>query len=164
MGLPKYKRTPWHDDALLCFSDLLLCKIFARWVYQNTNARNDMTMRCFVVGSMRLYLGKIFARWVYQNTNARNDTTMRCLLSARCVCIGVKYLQDGFTLRWLKVRLFCSQQWTLRGLKRWRVFGTITAGPGRLHQNVLISLPKLVGDSFKFNTELPTTSKLRHFF
>jgi hypothetical protein len=50
-------------------------------------ARNDMTMR--------LYLCKIFARWVYKNTNARNDMTMRWFLSALCVCIFVKYLQDG---------------------------------------------------------------------
>ncbi len=26
---------------------LYLCKIFARWVYKDTNARDDMTMRCF---------------------------------------------------------------------------------------------------------------------
>ncbi len=51
MGLQQYKRTQWHDDALL------------------------------VVGAMRLYRGKIFARWVYNNTNARNDMMMRCLLS-----------------------------------------------------------------------------------
>jgi hypothetical protein len=96
-------------------------KIFARWVYKDTNARDDMTMRC---GLMRLYRGKIFARWVYPYTNTRDEmTTMRCFFSglylckifarwvykttnARdallfflhgCVCIGVKYLQDGFT-------------------------------------------------------------------
>ncbi len=43
-----------------------------------------------------LYRGKIFARWVYRNTN--DMTTMRCFfLLNGCVCIGVKYLQDGFT-------------------------------------------------------------------
>jgi hypothetical protein len=47
---------------------------------------------------VRLYRGKIFARWVYPYTNARNDMTMmHCFLSDWCVCIGVKYLQDGFT-------------------------------------------------------------------
>ncbi len=108
---------------------LYFCKIFARWVYNNTNARHDMTMRCFVsdgcvcifvkylpdgftkiqthamthddalrcVGWMRLYRGKIFARWVYPYTNARDDMTMRCFVSDGCVCIFVKYLQDGFT-------------------------------------------------------------------
>ncbi len=71
MGLQKYKRTRWHDDDALLFSS----------------------------GWMRLYRGKIFARWVYRNTNARDDmTTMRCFfLLDGCVCIGVKYLQDGFT-------------------------------------------------------------------
>jgi hypothetical protein len=44
---------------------------------------------------MRLYRGKIFARWVYKNTNARDDMTT--FLLDGCVCIGVKYLQDGFT-------------------------------------------------------------------
>ncbi len=57
-----------------------------RLVYNNTNARDDMTMRCDF-GLVRLYRGKIFARRVYNNTNARNDMTMRCLLSERCVCI-----------------------------------------------------------------------------
>jgi hypothetical protein len=37
-------------------------KIFARYVYKNTNAGGDTTMRCFVFGWMRLYRGKIFAR------------------------------------------------------------------------------------------------------
>ncbi len=93
--LQQYKRTQWQDDALLVVGAMRLYrgKIFARWVYNNTNARNDMTMRC----SMRLYLCKIFARWAYNNTNARNEMTMRCLLSERCVCIFVVYLQDGFT-------------------------------------------------------------------
>ncbi len=59
----------WHDDALLFFP-----------------------------GWLRLYRGKIFARWVYPYTNARDDmTTMRCFFRDGCVCIGVKYLQDGFT-------------------------------------------------------------------
>ena len=36
MGIPKYKRTRWHDEALLCFGlvRLVLCKILARWVYK----------------------------------------------------------------------------------------------------------------------------------
>jgi hypothetical protein len=105
-------------------------KIFAGCVYNNTNARDDTTMRCFfpkqcvcifvkylqdgftiiqthamtrrrcvafLFKAMRLYRGKIFARWVYNNTNARDDTTMRCFFSKPCVCIFVKYLQDGFT-------------------------------------------------------------------
>jgi hypothetical protein len=72
------------DDALLLFLDALLfvsgwmrlylCKIFARWVYKNTNARDEspVTRRCvaFFPGWMRLYLCKIFSRWVYKNTNA----------------------------------------------------------------------------------------------
>jgi hypothetical protein len=33
---------------------------------QNTNARNETTMRCFCCRLMRLYLGKLFARWVYK--------------------------------------------------------------------------------------------------
>ncbi len=67
--------------------------------------------RCVAVfyGWLRLYRGKIFARWVYKTTNARDDmTTMRCFfwtdafvsfknILDGCVCIGVKYLQDGFT-------------------------------------------------------------------
>jgi hypothetical protein len=57
---------------------LHLCEILARWVYKNTNARDDTTMRCFCSGLVRLYRGKIFARWVYKNTNACDDTTMRC--------------------------------------------------------------------------------------
>ncbi len=59
-------------------------------------------MRCFFFGWMRLYRGKIFARWVYNNTNARNESqvTRRCVafFSDGCVCIEVKYLQDGFTI------------------------------------------------------------------
>ncbi len=53
-------------------------KIFARWVYPYTNARDDTTMRCFFSGLVRLYLGKLFARWVYPYTNARDDMTRRC--------------------------------------------------------------------------------------
>ncbi len=66
------------------------------------SARNDMTMRCFVFGLMRLYRGKIFARWVCKNTNAR-DITLRCLLLERCVCIFVVYLQDG--VQWSEQKL-----------------------------------------------------------
>ncbi len=108
------------------------CKIFARWVYKNTNACDDMTFVvrvssdwcvcigvkywqdgftpiqthamtwwwcvAFFFGLVRLYRGKIFARWVYPYTNARDDMTMmRCFFSDWCVCIGVKYLQDGFS-------------------------------------------------------------------
>ncbi len=78
MGLQKYKRMRCVVFGLV---RLYIGKIFARWVYKNTNARNDMTMRCFF-GLVRWYRGKIFARWVYKNTNARNDMTMRW-----CVCI-----------------------------------------------------------------------------
>jgi hypothetical protein len=63
---------------------LVLCKIVARWVYNNTNARDDMTMRWFFSDEwhwMRLYRGKIFASWVYKNTNARDDMTMRWFFS-----------------------------------------------------------------------------------
>ncbi len=141
MGLPTYRRTRWHDDALLLFrvgievkylqdgftkiqthamtrrcvafvpdwcvcirarnprfyfvhagtkprfltinghqesgipcSGLYLCKIFA--IYKNTNARDDTTRRCFCFGLARLYRGKIFARWVYPYTNARNDDAL----------------------------------------------------------------------------------------
>ncbi len=37
-------------DALLGFGlvRLVLCKIFARWVYNNTNARSDTTMHCLL--------------------------------------------------------------------------------------------------------------------
>ncbi len=79
MGLQKYKRTQWDDDALPFFSDGCVCifVIFARWVYKNTNARNETTMRCFFIRWMRLYLCDIFARWAYKNANARNDTTMQ---------------------------------------------------------------------------------------
>ncbi len=128
MGLPKYKRTRWHDDdALLCFGlvRLFIGKLFARWVYQNTNARDDTTtMRWFVSDwcvcilvkylqdgftqiqthamtrrrCVALFRIGAFARLVYQNTNARDDTTtMRCFVSDWCVCFLVKYLPDGFT-------------------------------------------------------------------
>ncbi len=165
MGLPLYKHTQWHDDALLIFGlvRLYIGKIFARCVYINTNARNDTTMqstespilfrscghetpfsdqkgaskigdsvlcddallfvsdwkylqdglkkiqthamtrRCvaFCFGLVRLYRGKIFARWVYKNTNARKLTQWQddalLVVSDWCVCIEVKYLQDGFT-------------------------------------------------------------------
>jgi hypothetical protein len=43
---------------------------------QNTNARNDTTMRCFLFGWMRSYLCKIVARWVYKHDDsfiARDD-------------------------------------------------------------------------------------------
>jgi hypothetical protein len=97
------------DEALLGFFGLVrlnLSKLFARWVYKNTNARDDMTMRCFCFGLVRLYLSKLFARWVYKNTNARDDMTMRCFFcfglvrsrhSEPCACILVNDLQDGFT-------------------------------------------------------------------
>ncbi len=41
MGLQRYKRTQGHDDALLLFGLVRLYrgKIFARWVYKDTNAR-----------------------------------------------------------------------------------------------------------------------------
>jgi hypothetical protein len=70
-------------------------KIVARWVYKDTNARDDDAF--LLVGSMRLYRGKIVARWVYKDTNARDDMTMRCFFLDGCVCIGVNYWQDGFT-------------------------------------------------------------------
>jgi hypothetical protein len=44
MGLQKYKRMRCVVFGLV---RLCLCKIFARRVYKNTNARNDMTMRFF---------------------------------------------------------------------------------------------------------------------
>ncbi len=55
-------------------------KIFARCVYKNTNARDDMTMRCFFSGWMRLYRGKLFARLLYKITNACDDIddVVRC--------------------------------------------------------------------------------------
>jgi hypothetical protein len=64
------------DDALLVVRSmrLYLGKLFARWVNQNTNARNDSANRA-----------------------TANDMTMRCLLSVRGVCIFENYLQDGFT-------------------------------------------------------------------
>ncbi len=58
---------------------------------------DDTTMRCFFCGLVRLYRGKIFARWLYKiQTYAM---TRRCVafFVDWCVCIGVKYLQDGFT-------------------------------------------------------------------
>jgi hypothetical protein len=68
MGLPLYKRTRWHDDALLFSGWMRLYrgKIFARCVYNNTNARNEMTMRCCFSGWLRLYRGKILASWAYK--------------------------------------------------------------------------------------------------
>jgi hypothetical protein len=46
--------------------------------------------------------GSAAERWVYNNTNARNESpvTRLCvaLFSDGCVCILVKYLQDGFTI------------------------------------------------------------------
>jgi len=89
---------------------LYLCKIFARWVYKNTNARDDMTMRCFFFGWVRLYLCKIFARWVYKNTNARDDMTMRCFFFGWVRLYLCKILarwvykntnaRDDMTMRW----------------------------------------------------------------
>ncbi len=81
MGLQKYKRTRWHDDALL-FSDWCVC-IGVNYLQDGFTKiqTHAMTWRCvaFVFGLVRLVLGKIlFARWVYKNTNARNDMTMRC--------------------------------------------------------------------------------------
>jgi hypothetical protein len=76
--------------TMRCFFGLVrlyIGKIFARWVYPYTNARNDMTMRC-VFGLVRLYRGKIFARWAYHNTNARNDMTMRCFFGLVRLYIG----------------------------------------------------------------------------
>jgi hypothetical protein len=67
----------WGELPTTGLVRLFLGKIFARWVYKNTNARDDTTMRCFF-GLVRLFLGNIFARWVYKDTNARDDTTMRC--------------------------------------------------------------------------------------
>jgi hypothetical protein len=56
---------------------------------------------------------KIFARWVYKNT--KHEMT-RCVALEFDALHCVKYLQDGFT--WL--------------------FGTVTTGPWRLLQNILI--------------------------
>ncbi len=67
----------WRCVAFFKAMRLYRGKIFARWVYPYTNARNDMTMRCFFFKAMRLYRGRIFARWVYPYTNARDDMTMR---------------------------------------------------------------------------------------
>ncbi len=104
-GIPCYG----HDDALLFVSDWCVCievnYLQGGFTKIQTHA---MTWRGVAFcGLVRLYRGKIFARWVYKNTNARNDMTMRCVLSDWCVCIGVKYLQDGFTkykrTRWVGV-------------------------------------------------------------
>jgi hypothetical protein len=88
-------------DVMRCFFfglvRLVLCKIFARWVYKNANAHDDTMMRCCFFGLVRLVLCKIFARWVYKNTNAHDDTTLRSFVSDLCVWFFVKYLQDGFT-------------------------------------------------------------------
>ncbi len=66
----------------------------------NRGFRGLMTWRCvaFCVGWVRLYRGKIFARWVYKKgkrTQWHDDALL--FLSDWCVCIEVKYSQDGFT-------------------------------------------------------------------
>ena len=50
-GFPKIQThaITWRGVAFVSgLVRLVLCKILARWVYQNTNARDDMTRRCFV--------------------------------------------------------------------------------------------------------------------
>ncbi len=77
---------------------LYFCRIFARWVYNNTNARNEWHDDALLFfGWMRLYLCRIFARFTIIQTHAM---TWRCVafFSKQCVCIEVKYLQDGFTI------------------------------------------------------------------
>ncbi len=58
---------------------LYLCKIFARWVYKNTNARDDTTMRCFfllggtaAVGNSPLILDESPFRRIRQMVKPRN--------------------------------------------------------------------------------------------
>ncbi len=77
MGLQKYKRTRRDDDTLLFFSDWCVC-IFVK---QNTNARDDTTMRCFVsdwcVCILVNYLQDVFTK---MQTHA---TTRRCVVFFR---------------------------------------------------------------------------------
>ncbi len=76
MGLQRYKRT--RCDALLCFGlvRLVLCKILARWVYKDTNARDDTMMR---------HLANILP--LYKRIHPKKKATHRHVIA--CVCIIV---------------------------------------------------------------------------
>ncbi len=116
----------WHDDdALLFFLDGCVC-IEVKYLQDGCTKiqTHAMTWRCvaFFHGWLRLYRGKIFARWVYPYTNARDDmTTMRCFFLDGCVCILVKYLQDGCTkiqthaMTWRCVAVFTGWMRLYRG-------------------------------------------------
>jgi hypothetical protein len=76
------------DDMMRCvaLSSLMLCKIFARWVYLYTRTRwhdamrcsleFDMAMRCYI-GLEALFFCKIVARLIYKKTHAWDDMAMR---------------------------------------------------------------------------------------
>ncbi len=103
-------------------SGLYRCKMFARWVYKNTNARDDTTMRCFFfLTLMRLYLCKMFARWVYQNTNAHamKSMTRRCLWFFGWMRL---YLCKIFA-RWVYKNTNARNDTTMPGRRRCIAFG-----------------------------------------
>ncbi len=78
--------TGWHDDAehgIPDFISFMRARHPVFWPKKGIKNRGFRALwRCVALffGLVRLYRGKIFARWVYNNTNARDDTTMRCFV------------------------------------------------------------------------------------
>ncbi len=118
MGLQKYK---WHDDDALLFSAgwmrLYRGKIFARWVYPYTNARDDMTtMRCFFLLDGCVCIRARNPRFYFVHAGTKPGFLPKSGIKNRgfraLVCIFVKYLQDGFTklqthaMTWLRCVAF----------------------------------------------------------
>ncbi len=77
-------------------------KIFARWVYKDTNARDDMTTTARNPRFLMPLFGQktgFSARMneIKSGIPCSDDDDALLFLLDGCVCIEVKYLQDGFT-------------------------------------------------------------------
>ncbi len=93
-------RRRWHDVFSVGLVRLHHCHIFARWFYKNTNARNDTTMQSTESPILFRSCGHETPFSDQKGASKIGDSVLcydALLFSDGCVCIGVKYLQDGFT-------------------------------------------------------------------
>jgi hypothetical protein len=99
-----YTAPPSHDDALLFFSDGCFW-FFVKYLQDGftiiqTHASRTQNLRFYFVHASTK--PRFLAKKRHQKSgipcSARDDMTMRWFFSDGCVCIGVKYLQDGFTI------------------------------------------------------------------
>ncbi len=90
----------WRCVAFFGWVRLYLCKIFARWVYNNTNTRwHDQSTESPILDAPFWSENGVSCPCERNKIGDSVLWTWRCvaLFSKQCVCIFVQYLQDGFT-------------------------------------------------------------------